>query len=115
MAESPLSIRCHAHRSDSLPRARGLIVSPHQQLRDSAVRDCVVPLGEGETIMTAVHKTLLAAGAAAFALSLSGCNKSAGAADASAVQTAIKADEKTWNDQFKSKDLEGLLSHYADD
>ena len=38
-----------------------------------------------------------------------------GASDASAVQSAIKADEKKWNDQFKSKDLEGLLSHYADD
>ena len=32
-----------------------------------------------------------------------------------AVQSAIKADEKKWNDQFKSKDMEGLLSHYADD
>jgi len=31
------------------------------------------------------------------------------------VQTALKADEKKWNEQFKSKDLEGLASHYADD
>ena len=64
--------------------------------------------------MTAHHKTVLLAGAA-LALTLSGCNKAASAGDASAVQAALKADEKKWNDQFKSKDFEGLISHYADD
>lgn len=58
-------------------------------------------------------------GTAALALSISACqqNKSqaAGAADAGAVKDAIKADEKKMNDQFKAKDLEGLVGHYADD
>ena len=36
-------------------------------------------------------------------------------ADPAAVQNAIKADEKKWNDDFKAKNLEALLSHYADD
>ena len=31
------------------------------------------------------------------------------------VQNAIKADEKKWNDDFKAKNLEGLLSHYSED
>src|SRR5437868_13537232 len=68
--------------------------------------------------MTLVHKALLLGGAAAFALALGGCQAKtggAGASDASAVQNALKADEKKWNDQFKSKDLEGLLSHYTAD
>jgi ketosteroid isomerase-like protein len=54
-------------------------------------------------------------GAAAAALTLGACNKGAGAEDASAVQTALKADEKKWNEDFKDKNLEGLLSHYAGD
>src|SRR5947208_11530424 len=67
--------------------------------------------------MTRIHKSIALTGAAAIALGASGCDKvaGAGASDAGAVQSAITADEKTWNDQFKSKDLEGLLSHYADD
>jgi uncharacterized protein (TIGR02246 family) len=66
--------------------------------------------------MTRIHKALLLAGAAAFVLTIGGCmKKSAGASDAGAVQSAIKADEKKWNEQIKSKDLEGALSHYADD
>ncbi len=67
--------------------------------------------------MTGIRKSIALAGAAAIALGTSGCNKvaGAGASDAGAVQSAIKADEKKWNDQFKSKDMEGLLSHYADD
>ena len=64
--------------------------------------------------MTGIHKFIALAGAAAIVLTISGCNKVAGAG-ASAMQSAIKADEKKWNDQFKSKDLEGLLSHYAED
>ena len=62
------------------------------------------------------HGLALVAGAAAATLALGGCQKAGGAgASASAVSDALKADEKKWNDQFKSKDLEGLLSHYADD
>jgi uncharacterized protein (TIGR02246 family) len=55
--------------------------------------------------------------AAAFALTLGGCNtgNAVGASDPGAVKSAIKADEKKWNAQFKSNDMEGLLSHYADD
>lgn len=67
--------------------------------------------------MTGIHKASMLIGAAAVALTLGGCNKTgaAGASDAATVQSAIKADEKKWNEQFKSKDMEGLLSHYADD
>jgi uncharacterized protein (TIGR02246 family) len=67
--------------------------------------------------MTGIHKIIALAGVAAIALTTSGCNKAGGtgASDASAGQSAVKADEKKWNDQFKSKDMEGLLSHYADD
>ena len=67
--------------------------------------------------MTGIRKFIALAGAAAIALGTSACNKGAGAgaSDANAVKSAITADEKKWNDQFKSKDLEGLLSHYADD
>ena len=64
------------------------------------------------------HVSLGFLGAAALALTLGGCGKlagSSGASDADSVKQAIKADEKKWNDQFKSKDLEGLLGHYADD
>jgi uncharacterized protein (TIGR02246 family) len=84
-------------------------------LRDSAVHDCFPPPNEGGKNMTAIHKILMVASAAAFALALGGCNKGAAASDPAAVKTAIQDDEKKWNDQFKSKDLEGLLSHYADD
>jgi len=67
--------------------------------------------------MTGIHKFIALTGVAAIALGTSGCDKvaGAGASDAGAVQSAITADQKKWNDQFKSKDLEGLLSHYADD
>ena len=67
--------------------------------------------------MNGVHKILMLCGAAAVALTLGGCSKTggAGASDPAAVQTALKADEKKWNDQFKSKDMEGLVGHYADD
>ena len=67
--------------------------------------------------MTGIRKFIALAGAAAIALGTSGCNKvaGAGASDPGAVQSAIKADEKKWNDQFKSKDMEGCCRHYADD
>src|SRR5207248_4731469 len=63
--------------------------------------------------MAKIHRFVVLA-AAAMALTTSACNK-VGASDAGAVKSAIKADEKKRNDQFKSKDMEGLLSHYADD
>jgi uncharacterized protein (TIGR02246 family) len=57
------------------------------------------------------------AGAAALAITAGGCAKysSSGGASADEVKTALKDDEKKWNEQFKSKDLEGLLGHYATD
>jgi len=55
-------------------------------------------------------------GAAALAVMTAGCQKQGAAgSDADSVKTAIKADEKAWNDQFKTKDTEGLVGHYADD
>jgi uncharacterized protein (TIGR02246 family) len=66
--------------------------------------------------MMGLHKPAMLLGVAGFALTVGGCQKqAAGGADPSAAQSAIKADEKKWNDQFKSKDMEALLSHYADD
>jgi len=65
--------------------------------------------------MRGTHKVIALAGSAAFALTLGGCQEGASAGDATIVTTALKADEKKWNDQFKSKDLEGLIGHYADD
>ena len=89
----------------------------HLLLRDSGVRGCFAASIEGETNMIRVSKSIALIGAAAIALSLGGCQKqgSAGASDAGAVKDAIKADEKKWNDQFKSKDMEALVGHYADD
>ena len=67
--------------------------------------------------MNGVQKILMLCGAAAVALTLGGCGKTsgAGASDPAAVQAALKVDEKKWNDQLKSKDFEGVVSHYADD
>jgi len=61
--------------------------------------------------------TFALAGTAALAIALSGCGKqgATGAASADEVKTAIKADEKAWNDDFKKKDVERLVGHYADD
>src|SRR5438045_3585994 len=64
------------------------------------------------------YKSLGLLGAGALALTIAGCAKydhHDGKADVGAVKDAIKADEKKWNDQFKSKDMEGLIGHYADD
>jgi uncharacterized protein (TIGR02246 family) len=54
---------------------------------------------------------------AAFALAAGGCQKQGASAnsDPAAVQNAIKADEQKWNQQIKSKDVAGLVGHYADD
>ena len=54
-------------------------------------------------------------GAAVLGLVAGGCQKQTAGPDPGLVRNAIKADEKKWNDQFKSKDSEGLISHYADD
>ena len=63
------------------------------------------------------HVSMLSFGAAALALTLGACTKSGsgGTADADSAKQAIKADETKFNSDFKSKDLEGLLGHYADD
>jgi len=53
-----------------------------------------------------------------LAVAAAGCTKSAqssGAANADSIKQTIKADETKWNQQFKSKDTEGLVDHYTDD
>jgi len=66
--------------------------------------------------MGSMNRTFALLGAATLALVASGCGKQAGgASDPTTVQNAIKADEKKWNEDFKGKNLEGLLSHYSDD
>lgn len=69
--------------------------------------------------MEVIGKTAMFAGAAALALSLAACekydNKPGANADPGAVKNAIQADEAKWNQQFKAKDTQGLVSHYADD
>jgi uncharacterized protein (TIGR02246 family) len=63
--------------------------------------------------MTVTHRSSALLGAAALALTIGGCQKSA-SADTAAIQTAIKADEKKWNEEFKAKDQEALVGHYAE-
>ena len=59
------------------------------------------------------QRSLMLLGAAA--LTLGGCQKQATAgADAEQIKSAIKADEKKWNEEFKAKDQEALIGHYAD-
>jgi uncharacterized protein (TIGR02246 family) len=66
--------------------------------------------------MKIVHGSFTLLGSALLALVLAGCEKQASSgADPVAVKNAIKADETKWNDQFKSKDAEGVIGHYADD
>jgi uncharacterized protein (TIGR02246 family) len=61
------------------------------------------------------YRSLALLGAASLAVLVSGCQKQAAATDTGAVKSAIQADEKKWNEQFKGKDTEGLVGHYADD
>jgi uncharacterized protein (TIGR02246 family) len=64
------------------------------------------------------HPSIALFGAAALALTLGACSKSAqssGAANPDSVKQAIKADEAKWNQQLKAKDTEGLADHYTDD
>jgi uncharacterized protein (TIGR02246 family) len=69
----------------------------------------------GETMSTTRSFALLAA--SALAAITAGCQKPAGGgnADPAAIKSAIQADEKKWNDEFKAKKVEALLGHYADD
>ena len=60
--------------------------------------------------------TIALLGAGAIATVLGGCNKTGnGAASSDSIKQAIKADEAKWNQQFKAKDTEALVGHYADD
>jgi uncharacterized protein (TIGR02246 family) len=69
---------------------------------------------KGEDKMTHSHRSFALLGAAVFALATGGCQKAL-KADPAAIQAAIKADEKKWNDEFKAKDQEALAGHYADE
>ena len=55
--------------------------------------------------------------ATAAALMLGGCAKDNNGASASpaSVKQAIQADQAKWSKQFKNKDTEALVGHYADD
>lgn len=67
--------------------------------------------------MKGIGRTGAFAAGIVLAIVLSGCARNTGgsAASADSIKAAIKGDEKSWNEQFKSKDLERLLGHYADD
>jgi uncharacterized protein (TIGR02246 family) len=59
--------------------------------------------------------------AAAAAASLSGCQRyeshegEPAKVDVAAVENAIRADQAKWNDEFKAKNLDGLVAHYTPD
>lgn len=60
--------------------------------------------------------TITLLGAAAIALTAGGCSKpGTSAASVDSIKQAIRGDEAKWNQQFKSKDTEALVDHYADD
>jgi uncharacterized protein (TIGR02246 family) len=86
-------------------------------LRDSADSDWLRVLNKGRPAMRGFRTSFALAAAAALAITVGGCAKysSGGGASADEVKTALKDDEKKWNEQFKSKDLEGLLGHYGTD
>lgn len=65
--------------------------------------------------MGQTHRSFAIVGTAALALVVGGCQKGASTADPDAAKKAIQTDEKSWNEQFKSGDTEGLVGHYADD
>jgi len=73
--------------------------------------------------MPKLRTSMALLGAGALIVSVSACQKyeakdgnaDAAMADTGAVTDAIKADEKAWNEQFKAKDLEKLVGHYASD
>jgi uncharacterized protein (TIGR02246 family) len=67
-------------------------------------------------MMTNSKRAFALLGVAAAAVMVAGCQKQAAVGtDADAIKSAIKADEKSWNEQFKSKDTESLVGHYADE
>ena len=54
--------------------------------------------------------------ATTMAMAVGGCAKEGqGASNPDSVKTAIQADQTKWNLQFKDKDTESLVGHYADD
>jgi uncharacterized protein (TIGR02246 family) len=64
---------------------------------------------------TSISMALLAGAAV---LALGGCAKAGedgSSANPDKIKQAIKADETKWNQQFKDKDTEALVGHYADD
>jgi len=73
--------------------------------------------------MPKLRTSMALLGAGALIVSVSACQKyeakdgnaTEPMADTGAVTDAIKADEKAWNEQFKAKDLEKLVGHYASD
>ena len=55
-------------------------------------------------------------GRAAMTMALGACAKEGqGGSNSASVKQAIQADETKWNKQFKDKDTEALVGHYADD
>ena len=65
--------------------------------------------------MNCMHRSIVLFGAGALALSVGGCGKHSSSGDPVGIRNAIKADQVKWSDQFKAKDQEALLGHYADD
>lgn len=68
--------------------------------------------------MKGVAQAFALVGAATLTIAVASCQKyssGGGAASPDSIKETIKADEKKWNEQFKSQDLEGLLGHYTDD
>jgi uncharacterized protein (TIGR02246 family) len=63
--------------------------------------------------MKGVYRTAVLIGVTGVALA--GCGQQASNVDTASIVSAIKADQQKWSAQFKSKDQEGLLAHYADD
>ena len=61
-----------------------------------------------------LYRSIALLGALVLALLASGCQKEA-KADPDAAKAAIKADEKNWNEEFKARNSEALMAHYADD
>lgn len=61
--------------------------------------------------------TIMLLGGAAIALmTVGGCSKpGTGAASPDSIKQAIAAGETKWNQEFKSKDTEAMVGHYADD
>ena len=61
--------------------------------------------------------SIMLLGTATLAMALGGCDKpgQGKGGDADSAKKAIAADIASWNKQFDSKDIAGVVSHYADD